>query len=93
MLCLTQVIFVQFNLLHHRGHDEGEGLPVEEVQRVADEHAEEDDHAVVAVTCGPHDSTRSNKILRKKNSKDEKEKNIPSKPSLQCSLVFGSSGI
>ena len=58
---LTQVIFVQFDLLHHRGHDEGEGLPVEEVQRVAHEHAREDDYSIVAVARGPHDCTGSDK--------------------------------
>lgn len=52
---LTQVIFIQVDLLHHRGHDERESLPVKEVQRVADEHAEEDDDTIVAVARGPHD--------------------------------------
>lgn len=51
---LTQVIFVQFNILHNRGHDEGEGFPVEEVKRVANKHAEEDNYTVIAETCGPH---------------------------------------
>lgn len=52
--CLTQIGFVELDLLHHRCHDKGEGLPVEEVQRVADEHATEDGRAIVAIACGPH---------------------------------------
>lgn len=55
--CHTQVILVQFNILHHRGHDKGKGLPVEEVQRVSNEHAYEDGDPVVAISSGAHDSS------------------------------------
>lgn len=52
---LTQVVFVQFDFLHHWGHDEGKGLPVEEVERVACEHAEEDGRTIIAIASGCHD--------------------------------------
>lgn len=62
LCCLTQIIFVEFNLFHHRGHDKRERLPVEEVQRVADEHGEKNGSTVVAIACGPHDDSLQNQI-------------------------------
>lgn len=57
---LTQISFVKLDLFHHRCHDKGEGLPVEKVQRVADEHATEDGRTIVAIACGPHVNTGFN---------------------------------
>ena len=54
LLGLTQVIFVQRDLLHQRRHDKGEGLAVEVVQAVASKHGREDHGSVIAVASGCH---------------------------------------
>jgi hypothetical protein len=51
---LTQVIFVQLDLLHERGHHKGKGLPVEVVQRIAHKHGQENGGAVISIPCGCH---------------------------------------
>lgn len=51
---LTQVIFVQRDLLHQRRHDKGEGLAVEVVQAVASKHGREDHGSVIPVASGCH---------------------------------------
>lgn len=46
----TQVIFIQLDLLHHRGHYKGERLPVEAVQCIAHKHGKENSSSVVAIS-------------------------------------------
>lgn len=52
--CHTQVIFVQWNLLHQGGHHKRKSLSVEVVQRVANEHGQEYCGAVVSITWFSH---------------------------------------
>lgn len=62
----TQVILVQLDFLHESRHDEGEGLPVEVVKRVAHEHGQEYACPVVPIAVPGHGCTcRPSKSLLK----------------------------
>lgn len=51
---ITHVIFFYLDILHERGHHQGEGLPIEVVQRKAHKHGQANCAAVVSIPCGCH---------------------------------------